>query len=327
MNIALLKTSSVKLLWTTLLCLFFSTFSLAQFQTSVDTTHITIGEPIQLEISVPMEGKSNIELPYLQDTINYHIEILSQSIDTIDNKGKLTLVQRLKISSYDPGEFLVRSLPVVIDQDTLLTPSFQIQVDDVAIDSANLIGYPIIPIKSEQYTLKDYWDKYWPFILIGILVCFALLIVAILYLRSRKNKGKSHIVKTPYEEATDALKELDKKKYLSKDELNPFYSELSYILRRYLGRVYEFSSLELLSDDLIEYFINNDHLQTSEIDELKQFLFESDLVKYAKAVPEESKHEYYRKWVGELVENIRPLELDDELDYELKPNEEFRKVR
>ena len=128
-------------------------------------------------------------------------------------------------------------------------------------------------------------------------------------------------------EATDDLKALDKKKYVSESELNEYYSKLSYILRRYIGRVYKFSSLEMLSEDLTKFLKENKHLDSTELKELKQFLYDSDLVKFAKILPQEKKHEFYRKWVGEFVEKIKPLNLEEEMDYELKPNEKYREIR
>src|SRR5690606_15915734 len=143
------------------------------------------------------------------------------------------------ITSFDPGDFLIRSFPVVVNNDTLLSASFQIKVDDVVIDSANLGGFPIKPIMGEEYTWKDYWAKYWVYFVVGILIFIALLVVLILFLRDKKRKDeKSKIVKTPYEEAIESLKNIDKKKYIEKGQIYPFYSDLSYTLRKYVGRVY-----------------------------------------------------------------------------------------
>ncbi len=307
-------------------CLF-SIFSFGQIDTKVDTTHIKIGEPIQYTLIVPFHANTHVKLPELKDTLSFHIEILDQKIDTVLEGEKKNLVQHLTLTSFDPGEFLIRSLPIVVNDDTLLSHSFQIKVDEVKIDSANLAGFPIKPIMEEEYTWKDYWDKYWLYFLIGAIVFLALLIVAILFLRDKKRKDiLSKTPKTPYEEAKDALKILDKKNYLAKGQVNPYYSELSFVLRRYLGKIYHFSSLELLSDDLVAYFQKTTHLEKSEVDQLKEFLYESDLVKFAKAIPDETQNARYRKWVEELVEKIKPLELEDETLPEIKPNEKFRKL-
>jgi hypothetical protein len=298
-----------------------------QISTKIDTAHIKIGEPVHYTITVPLTAKKQILLPELKDTLTYHIEILEQKTDTVFENEKKLLRQHLILSCYDPGEFLIRSLPVVVGSDTLLTKSFQIRVDDVEIDSANLAGFPIKPIMEEEYTLADYWDKYWVYLLVGALVFLILLVVAVLFLRSKKgNSGKSKKVLTPYEEAINGLKSIDKKKYVEKGLVYPFYSELSYIIRNYLGKVYHFSSLELLSDDLVDYFRRTTHLEKDETEKLRQFLFDSDLVKFAKAVPEEEKHKYYRIWAEELIEKTKPLELEDETVPELKPNEQYRKI-
>lgn len=305
-----------------------SMISFGQIQTKIDTTHIKIGEPIHYSLEIPIHSQDKIELPQLKDTLTFHLEILDQKIDTILEGEQKKLIQRLSITSYDPGDFLVRSLPVVINSDTILTASFQIKVDEVKIDSANLAGYPIKPIMEEEYTWKDYWDKYWIYVIVAIAVFVILLIVAILFLRDKKRRDSTgKIIKTPYEEALEALKNIDKKKYLEKGQVYPFYSELSFLLRRYLGRVYHFSSLELLSDDLVDYFKKSTHLQENDVKRLKEFLYDSDLVKYAKAIPDQEKHAFYRKWVEDLIERTKPMELEDETVQELKPNERYRKIK
>lgn len=312
----------------TFFCVLFSVFIFGQISTEIDTARIKIGEPIQYKLIVPVQPNDKIILPQHQDTLSFHIEILEQKTDTISEGKSKKIVQHLSITCYDPGDFLIRSFPVVINGDTLLSRSFQITVDDVEIDSANFNGHPLKPIMEEKYTWSDYLDKYWPYLAVGIMIFIALLTVAILFLRSKKRKDeKSFIVKTPYEEAMDALRNIDRKKYLEKEQIYPFYSELSYTLRRYVGRVYNFSSLEMLSDDLIDYFRKTTHLEKEDVSQLKEFLFDSDLVKFAKAQPSAEKHIFYRKWAEDLIEKIKPLELEDETVPEIKPNEKFRKIR
>lgn len=308
-------------------CLF-SIFSFGQINTKIDTARIKIGEPIQYTLTVPINSKDKIQLPQFQDTLSFHIEILDQKVDTILDGEKQKLVQHLSITSFDAGEFLIRSFPVIVNNDTLLSASFQIQVDDVVIDSANLGGFSIKPIMNEKYIWKDYWNKYWPYFVGGALIFIALLVVLILFLRGKKRKDeKSRIIKTPYEEAIESLQNIDKKKYLEKGQIYPFYSELSFILRRYVGRVYNFSSLELLSDDLVDYFRKTTHLDKEDLDKLKQFLYDSDLVKFAKSEPDEQTHALYRKWTEDLIEKIKPMSLEDETVEEIKPNEKLRKLK
>lgn len=299
----------------------------AQIKAEIDTANIKIGEPIHYRISIPIQPNQRISLPELKDTLSFHVEILDQKIDTVFENERKVLVQELTLTSFDSGEFLIRSLPVVIDSDTILSNSFTIKVEEVELNPEDLEGFPIKPIMGEEYTWKDYWDKYWMYFVSAILIFLVLLVLTILFLRNKKRSDeKSYTIKTPYEEAVDSLKILDKKKYLDKNLVNPYYSELSYLLRRYLGRVYHFSSLELLSDDLVDHFKKSDQLTSEDVQKLKEFLFDSDLVKFAKAIPEKEKHEYYRNWVADLIEKIKPLELEDDSVQEELPNLKYRKI-
>lgn len=293
--------------------LIFSNFSLAQIDAKIDKDHIKIGEEIHYSISVPLKSSSSVQFFQVKDTLSFHIEILDQKIDTVIENEQKKLIQKLTLTSYDAGDFLIRSLPIIIDSDTLLSNSFQIKVDDVEIDSANLQGFSIKPIMDEKFTFKDYWDEYGSYFLVGIFLLLALILLFV-FISKRKKKGKQVPIKTPVQEAKDALKSLDKKKYLDKSEINPYYSELSFIIRRYLGRVYEFSSLELLSDDLVEHIQKNTPLEEGEVEKLKQFLFDSDLVKFAKSIPEESKHKIYRKWADELIEKAKPIGIEEDVE-------------
>lgn len=297
-------------------------FLFGQINTKIDTSHIKIGEPIHYTLSVLQKGNTKIILPEPKDTLSSHIEILNSSTDTVKEGNDRRLVRKLTITSYDVGDFLIRSLPVVIDHDTILSHSFKIQVDNVKIDSANLEGFPIKPIMEESYTWKDYLRKYWLGFLI-ILFTIVALITVWRWMRHRELREiKVQQLKNPYDEAMEALKKLDEKKYISKAFVKPFYSDLSFILRRYLGRVFNFSSLGLLSDDLVEYLRNSCEIENEEIKKLKEFLFYSDLVKYAKAIPEAHQHELYRKWVEDLIEKTKPIENEEEIQNAKPQNKE-----
>lgn len=287
----------------------------AQIETKIDTTHIKIGEPIHYSLSVLSKNSSKIQLPVIGDTLSKHIEVINKKLDTVKEGNDYKLVQKLTLTSFDSGEFLIRSLPVVVNNDTLLSHSFQIQVDEVKIDSANLNGFPIKPIMEESYTWIDYLRKYkFEIALILVLVMATTTILWWLKHRKKLKQAKTFIQKTPYEEAMDALSVLDSKEYIKEGQIKPYYSDLSFLLRRYLGRNFNFSSFELLSDDLVEHFNDTNEISSNEISRLKQFLFDSDLVKFAKAKPDEDRHDFYRKWVEELIEITKPIEITEAED-------------
>ncbi|MBQ0148444.1 MAG: hypothetical protein KBS93_08385 [Flavobacteriaceae bacterium] len=280
-------------------------------EAKIDTSRIRIGEPARLTYKVDYKKGDKIQFQTLKDTLSHHIEIIDQKFDTVMEGEQNKIIHQLDLTSFDEGEFLIRTIPVIINGQTFKTPSFQINVEDVKVDTAQAKVHPIKPVMTEEYTLKDYWNKYW---IIGIaaLIAFIIAIVLIvLYIRSKSRNLKNKIPKTPYEEVIDGLKSIDAKKYLKRGEQKEFYTQLSFLLRRYIGKVYSVSALELLSDDLVQFITKKTDILEEDKIEFKKFLFDADLAKFAKQEFDDQKNQTYRKWVGEFVERIKPLNLPE----------------
>src|SRR5690606_31335537 len=112
-----------------------SLISFGQINTEIDTALIRIGEPIQYKLTVVVPKEDRVVLPQHKDTLSFHIEILDQKTHTLSEGENKKWIQELKITGFDPGTFLIRSFPVVINGDTLLSRSFQVEILDVEIDS------------------------------------------------------------------------------------------------------------------------------------------------------------------------------------------------
>ena len=107
---------------------------------------------------------------------------------------------------------------------------------------------------------------------------------------------------------------MDAKKYLKRGEQKEYYTQLSFIVRRYLGRVYHFSALEILSDDLVKYVALKPDILPEDVQKFKQFLFDADLVKFAKQEFDDSTNETHRKWMEEFVDRVKPLDIPENED-------------
>lgn len=107
---------------------------------------------------------------------------------------------------------------------------------------------------------------------------------------------------SPEEEALAALKKLQEDGW---ENIKRFYTEISEILRRYVGRRYQFRAVEQTSEELEE------HLKYKDIGEkpfalVKNILMESDLVKFAKYMPSQKTAENILPRVREIIETTRP---------------------
>lgn len=293
--------------------LIFSSLGFAQqLDATIDGKKIKIGEPIRLEYKVSFNEGDKIQFPQLKDTLSFHIEIIDQKFDTISEGKNTQLVHQIDLTAYDEGTYLIPTIAVEKNGTTLRTPSFEIDVETVAVDTTTNDIKPIKPVMTEEYTARDYWNKYWIYGIAALILFIIALVLIILFIRSKSKNLKTATPKTPYEEAIAALKSVDAKKYLKRGEQQEYYTQLSLIVRKYVGKVYQFSALELLSDDVIQVVEKRDDVTAEDKTMFKKFMFDADLAKFAKQEFDEPKNVEYRKWVGEFVERIKPLDIPEE---------------
>ncbi|WP_068596645.1 BatD family protein [Vaginella massiliensis] len=301
----------------------------AQVESSIEPTQIKIGEPIRLTYQLPFSDSDKIQIPSIQDTLSYHIEVLEQKLDTIKRDGSSKLELKLRVTSYEAGRFLIKPLAFVVNQDTVRSASYQIIVHDVIVDEKNPQLADNKPIMLEDYTLDDYWKKYWIYGIVALLLLLIAIVLVILYIRSKSKGLNKQLIKTPFEEMMDELKSIDKKKYLQRGEQKEYYSRLSLALKHYIGRVYHFSAKELLSDEVVDALVKKEELKNEEIQTLKQFLYDADLVKFAKQTLPEEKNTSYRKWVEDFVNYIKPIDIpqNPETNLDSVTGENYRKIK
>ncbi|WP_413533431.1 BatD family protein [Empedobacter brevis] len=290
-------------------------FSFAQqIVPKVDHTTIKIGEPIKYEIKVDYKEGDKVVFPTIADSLNYHIDVLDQKLDTVKTDGKSEIVQHLELTGYDAGKFNIPSFIIQKNGKDLTTKQLEIEIQDIAVDTTKNVIFPIKPVMEEQYSMSDYWNKYWLYGIIALILFIIGIVLVILYVRAKSKLSSVESYKTPYDEAKASLKALDAKKYLKRGEQKEYYTQLSFIIRRYLGRVYHFSALELLSEDLVKYIGTKQDILPDDIEKFKQFLFDADLVKFAKQKFDDSTTNLHRNWMEEFVERVKPLEIPENED-------------
>lgn len=275
--------------------------------TKISTDSIDIGQSIQLTISTAYNKNNKIKFPQVQDSLMRNIEVLSNQIDTINQQ----LQQTITITSFEPGDYLIKTLPIVINNDTLRTTSFKIHVKTIAVDETNPKLAPIKPIIEEHLTWLDYLKKYWIYALVVGAVCILLIVIIVLYLLKSNPLKKQTTPKTPYQQAIFELQELDKKAYLKNKQHKAYCSELVRIWRVYYGKTKSIRALELLSNDLLLHMQQSGDFNQEQITNFKDFLTDSDHVKFAKATLTESKHHAYRNFVQAMVEHLKPIIPDE----------------
>lgn len=266
-------------------------------KTKLDTNEIFIGQQTNLNISVFIneENINKIRFPQIQDTIIKGIEIVNQINDTTVTKSFIQINKKITITSFDTNYYIIPKLSIIIDLDTFKTDYQLLNVLNFKTNPNS----PLNDIKGNvefKYSFADYIDNiiYWvsnnKWWIISIIILLSVIIIVILKLKKKKTVQEEIVVlEPPHIEAYITLMKIKEMKLWENENLKPFYSQITEVLKRYLNRQYQILTYEKTSDEIVNSlkFIN---LTKEEISILQKLLTLSDLVKFAKEKPIESEN-------------------------------------
>lgn len=282
-----------------------STFGFSQselIKTEIDTTNIRIGEQFQYKITV--DETENVIIPKLDKMKG--LEVVSEDkIDTINN----SLIKKYVLTGFDSGAYYVPQQQIFIKNQAYLTDSLLVNVATIAIDTTKIKKFPIKGIKGEPYQIDDFKQYLWW--LLGILLLIGLLLYFFVFRKKKVEEEKVIVpVLAPYEEALEKLHQLDEKLLWQNNKVKQYYSELTEILRNYIGRDVEIPTLELTSNEIVELVTTQNKtkdldISSDTINDLNKLLRNADLVKFAKSKPMSNEIEFDRRTAEGIINNIK----------------------
>lgn len=258
----------------------------------IDTNSILIGDQINLDISFTTSVKNKILWPLLNDTISENIEIIEKSkIDSLlsDDKHLLTLKQKILITSFDSGNFVIPPIRFNFKKPGDNISHFKesnplmLKVNTIAVDTTK----NIMPIKSPIEAPVSFMEVL-PWIIAAL--AFALILFLIIYFirKRKKNEPLLQIRKKPkrpaHEIALKSLENLKEKKLWQKGMIKKYHSELTEIIRIYFDNRFNIHAVEMTSDEILKE-VNNIDISDELKDNIKNMLILADLVKFAKEKP------------------------------------------
>ena len=313
-----------------MLFLFFTVcLSQAQVSSSIDTTQIRIGEEIIYSIQVEVDSTALVLFPEGQ-SFNPLEVIDSYDIDTTRLQDKIRLIKKYGLTQFDSGSYSLPSQRVVINNKSFNTDSVNLEVFNVLVDTTKQKMFHIKPAFEVEEPGFDFEKLlYW---IVPILLIIG--IVAFLFFRRRKRK-KTESAKQlpPYEEAIEALKVLDHSNFLENDNSKSYYSSLTEILKRYIGREVDDAALESTSNELIDRLIlhkdaGSFDFDAETINKIDKILKRADLIKFAKMKELEGQAKTDRTVVEDIINETKEI-IPEPTEEELLKNklylEELRK--
>ena len=254
----------------------------ATVETKLEPASARIGDLFQLKVAIHDGGDAKIEWPhFLSDSLAF--QLLS-----IDSSGMLPQERVFNLALYDTGKYLLPPLPVILhradSRETLFTQHAQVEIVSILPDTASA-PQPIKGVRSLPLTFRDMlaWT---PWLLALLLVAAAIYFYRRFRKQQQPEKYKApEIILPAHELALRELIALRDNKYPERGMLREFFTEISEILRRYMERRYEFPALEMTTWDL-EQELSRERYPQILVHQSLPVLRESDLVKFAKYLPE-----------------------------------------
>lgn len=317
--------------------MFYVLFSLtasAQVTSEADTTKIRIGEQITYKINVEADSLALVVFPEGQTFMPLEaVEALK--IDTTKKASKFLLSRIYKLTQFDSGVYTIPRQKIIIGEKPFFTDSLKVAVNTVEVDTTKQKLFDIKPIIEVEKSGGNWWK--W---LLGILAMIALVAFLLYWFIWRKKpltEEEEIALLPPYDRAKLALKKLDESQFLIRAEVKEYYSELTFIIRKYLDeKVYD-RALESTTSELISRLNllkdgNQIPLSQETILHIESILQRADLVKFAKSAPDMALAEMDKKTIDKAIDNVKvslpePSEEEKLLDQKYKEEQERKKKR
>ena len=265
---------------------------------SIDSTTLMIGDQTDLHLQVTHDATERVTLPVFGEQLQDGIEIVDKTIvDTLTlPDGRVQLNQYLTLTSFKDSLFAIEPIAVASGEDTFRTDPMALNiVQPFEVDTT----LAITDIKDIEKAPIWWWGII-RWVLLGLLI--AGLCVGGYYLwRWLESKRKPaeepvdpDLLRPADEVALEKLDEIKAQKIWKDGKVKEYQTELTDVVREYIGRRFEVHSTEKTSDEtlrelkpiLLDVQSNNVRSTKEEgkelYERLKKMLQLADLVKFAK---------------------------------------------
>lgn len=302
-----------------------SFFSFSQVTTEIDTAKIRIGEQISFKIKVNTDSTKLVIFPEGQTFLPLEVVEVLQ-IDTTKSISKFELLREYKLTQFDSGSYYIPRQKITIGDKLFYTDSLKVDVNTIEVDTTKQGLYDIKPIIKVEKSASNWW--LYLLLVIVSLGAIAFLLYWFIWRKKPLTEEEEIALLPPYDRAKLAIAKLEEQNYLGQEDLKGFYSELTFIIRKFLDdKVYD-RSLESTTDELIERLQllkdgNQFALKKDTISNIETILKRADLVKFAKSKPDIALAELDKQTIDKEIDAVKetlpePSEEEKLLDKQYK---------
>lgn len=263
----------------------------------LDNSSIRIGEQCTLKLFVRYnEGtkKKNVIWPAINDTLARNIEFKTSDTISVKLVDRASVLYEQKcswvVTCFDSGSWVIPGVPFIVDKDTVWTNPLELYVNTVPVDTTKPIkdiadiyevpGPP--PVPGNNSSAMWWWIG-------GALIVIAA-IVLFLLLRKKKTEPivpvpVGHVL-LPHEVVLQQLNEMYITKPWRDGDSKKHYTNLSEIMRGWLVERFRIHAREMTTFEIM-YRLRRAPDSGNKTSEIEHVLKTADLVKFAKATPDD----------------------------------------
>ena len=286
-------------------------------EVKLDTGAIRIGEQTTYHIKIRYEKKRiyHIAWPVLKDSLCKGIEIIKTKnfVDTTIsnyNKEDYITTKDYVITSFDEGNYLIPSFKFILNNDSnqfIETNPLPLRVRTVDVDTTADIK-DIKPPYHEPLNFEDFVTYIW--IAAGIAIAAIIFYFFRRYMKHKREMDRlAHLSKPSHEIALLELGKLKKDKIWKKgaEQTKEHHTLVSEIVRTFLERNFSMNAMEMTTYDILMEIENKSITKESKAI-LKNVLYLTDMVKFAKEIPNDLQNEVVVDDAVRFVKNNIPSE-------------------
>ena len=251
---------------------------------SIDSTMLMLGDQTDLHLSVTHEASEQVQMPVYGEMLQEGIEIVDRSAiyTTALPDGRVQMTQDLTLTSFKDSLFAIQPLYVTSGEDTFWTEPMALNViQPFEVDSS----LAITDIKDIEKAPIWWWGIIrWILLVLGILLLIDLAFWLWKWYEKHHQPAEETIdpelLRPADEVALEKLDEIKAQKIWKDGKVKEYQTELTDVVREYIGRRFDVHSTEKTSDETLQEM-------KSKVDKdlytrLKSMLQLADLVKFAK---------------------------------------------
>ena len=275
---------------------------------------LMIGDQTAMHLSVTQEANERVEMPVFGETLQDGIEIVDRSaVDTTTlPDGRLQLSQELTLTSFKDSLFPVAPIAVVSGGDTFLTEPMALNViQPFEVDSS----LAITDIKDIEKAPIYWWGILrWILLVLAVIGLFVGAYYGVLWYRKHFLKEEEviepELLRPADEVALEKLDEIKAQKIWKDGKVKEYQTELTDVVREYIGRRFDVQSTEKTSDETLRAM--KPLIDKELFAKLSKMLQLADLVKFAKWHTTPDENEQALSTAYEFVNETREV-INDEM--------------